>query len=126
MNLSLKAAVLTGLVFPGLGQLVLRQYRRAAVLAVAFSAVLIAIVVNVSRRAMTLLDQLLWNGGFIDMGKITETASRAADSSDDPILRLLFLALVACWIVGVADAFWGGRKQDRAEGSKDRAAQDKP
>jgi hypothetical protein len=126
MNHSFKAAVLTGLVFPGLGQLVLKQYRRAAVLAVAFSALLLGIVVTLSRRAMVLLDQIQWEDGFIDLSTITEAVTRAAQPSDDRFLHGLFLALLACWIVGVADAFLTGRKQDRAERSKDRAAQDKP
>jgi hypothetical protein len=122
MNHSFKAAVLSGLVFPGLGQVVLKQYKRGVVLALAFSAFLLGIVVTLSRRAMVLLDRIQWEGGFIDLSTISEAVARVSQSSDDRILTGLFLALLASWIVGVVDAYLIGRKQDRAEVSKSRTA----
>jgi len=110
---TIQGALLSGLVFPGLGQAVLKHYRRAAILMLAFSALFVAPLAKVLQRAVAVLDSLQWEGGFIDVGTIAGAAARAADPSADRTLRLLLVLLAACWALGVVDAALLGRRKDR-------------
>lgn len=114
---ALKAALLSGLVFPGLGQALLRHYGRAAALLAAFSALFIALLVKVMQRAAAIMESLQWEGGFIDVGMISEAAVRASDPSDDRSIQLLLGLLASCWLLGIADAALLGRRKDRQERS---------
>ena len=46
MNNSLKGALLSGLVFPGLGQIMLKHYKRGFVLMLAITATLMAVLIK--------------------------------------------------------------------------------
>ena len=52
----MKGALLSGLVLPGLGQFVLRQYRRGTILVIAVLAALSGITFTAVHNALTLLE----------------------------------------------------------------------
>ncbi|MGD8630091.1 MAG: hypothetical protein PVH38_06305 [Gammaproteobacteria bacterium] len=113
MNNALKGALLSGLVFPGLGQLVLRQYRRGLVIMLAVLISLAVIVIKAVQYAQVILENIELQGDVIDMTAISNAATRESLQSGSVTLNLLMLFIIVCWIAGTVDAYIIGRKKDR-------------
>ena len=111
MKKSLKGALLSGLVFPGAGQLWLKCYLRGAVLILVVAAALSAIVMKTTEQAMTLLEKMEASG-TVDMVALLKSA---ATLSNAPTTKSASELLVLCWIVGMVDAYFVGRKRDLAK-----------
>ena len=112
MNNSLKGVFLSGLVFPGLGQIVLKQYKRGVVLMLAVSVSLSVILIKAVKQAFAVLEMIESKGGAVDMGTVSNAATQASNTSDNLIFKFLLLLITFCWIVGVVDAYRIGRKKD--------------
>jgi len=111
MNNSLKGALLSGLVFPGLGQVMLKHYKRGAVLMLAITATL-AVLIKAVQQAFTILEKIESESGVIDMSTISSAATQASTTSDSLIFKLLLWLIIFCWVIGVVDAYRIGRKKD--------------
>jgi ABC-type sulfate transport system permease component len=115
MKKATKGALFSGLVFPGLGQIVLKHYLRGAVIVVTVLASLTLFIMKAVENALTIVEQMELDGGSISMDDITEAANRASAASVDPTLNLALMAILFCWIAGTIDAWWVGRKMDLQE-----------
>jgi hypothetical protein len=111
VNHSLKGALLSGLVFPGLGQVILKHYKRGTILILTFSASLVVILIKAVQQAFTILERIELEGGAIDMSTISKAATQASTTSDSFIFKFFLLLSILCWIVGVVDAYRVGRKK---------------
>jgi TM2 domain-containing membrane protein YozV len=109
MNNSLKGALLSGLVFPGLGQIVLKHYKRGAIIMLTVLVSLSVIIIEAVQKAFTILEKIGSEGGTIDM---------------NTILTALLL-IIFCWIIGVVDAFRIGKKKDIEQQSTDQVSNSK-
>lgn len=118
MKSSFKGALLSGLVFPGLGQVVLKHYTRGIALMLTVLISLFVIVVKAVQHAFTILEAIESQSGAIDMSTISSAAMQVTTSSDSLVFNLLLLLIIFCWIIGVVDAYRSGRKID----IKDRLA----
>ena len=112
MNNSSKAALLSGLVFPGLGQVALKHYKRGVALMGVFTATLVAILTIAVQQASTILEKIDLESGAIDINTISNAASQASTTSESHMLKLLSWLLIFCWAIGVVDAYRIGRKKD--------------
>ena len=112
MNNSLKGAFLSGLVFPGLGQVVLKHYKRGAVIMLTVLVSLSVIVIEAVQKAFTILEKIESEGGTIDMNTISNAATQASTTSDSFIFNFVLLLIIFCWIIGVVDAYRIGKKRD--------------
>ncbi|MCK5352225.1 hypothetical protein KAJ77_06585 [bacterium] len=112
MKYSLKGALLSGIVFPGLGQIILKHYKRGIVLMLTVSASLIVIAIKAAQYAFIILDKIELEGGVIDLKTITDAAARASSTSDSLVFNLGLLLIVVCWIFGIVDAYRIGKKKD--------------
>ncbi len=112
MNNSLKGALLSGAVFPGLGQVILKHYKRGIVLMFTVFASLMVIALKAVQHALTILEKIELEGGVIDIKTITDAATQASSSSDSIIYNLGLLLIVICWIFGIVDAYRIGKKKD--------------
>ena len=115
MNNALKGALLSGLVYPGLGHIVLKQYKRGAVLMVAVFAALLAIIIKAVQQAFLVLEKIQADGGTIDFDTISKAATQASTTFSSLMFNLLLLFLIVCWVVGIVDAYRIGRKKDTAD-----------
>ena len=111
MNNSLKGALLSGVVFPGLGQVILKYYKRGAVLMLAVSASLLVILIKAVQQAFAILEKIQSEGGVIDMTTISKAAIQASTSSGSLTFKIALLLLMLCWIIGVVDAYRIGKKR---------------
>lgn len=112
MSKSLRAALLSGLVFPGLGQIILKHYKRGVVLMLTVLASLSVVVVKAIKQALTILDQIQSGDVVISMSTILNAAHQASTTSDDFIINLVLLFIVFCWIIGIIDAYRIGKQMD--------------
>ena len=115
MKNSLKGALLSGLVFPGLGQVALKHYKRGVALMLTVLICVIAVVVKASQQAVAILERIRSEGGVIDMNTVSNAAAQASTTSASLIINSLLLLIMVCWIIGVVDAYRVGRKKDMAE-----------
>ena len=117
MNNSLKGALLSGLVFPGLGQIILKHYQRGIALMVTVLVSLLVIVVKAIQQAFIILEKIELEGGPIDISTISKAATQASTTSDNFIFNFVTTLIIICWILGVVDAYRTGKKKDKEEHS---------
>jgi len=117
MKNSIKGAVVSGLVFPGLGQVVLRHYKRGIALALAVTLSLLVVVVKALRQAFAILEKIEAEGRVIDMSTISSVAAQTSTTSDSLVYNFVLLLIILLWIVGIVDAYRLGRKKDLEERS---------
>jgi hypothetical protein len=115
MSHALKGALLSALVFPGLGQLALRHYKRGIALVLTVLVALVVIVIKAIQMAFTFLEKIESGGGIIDVPAISDAATQAITSVDNPMTNSLLLLITVCWIFGVVDAYRIGKKIDLGE-----------
>lgn len=112
MNHAIKAALLSGLVLPGLGQMFLKQYRRGIALMLAALAGLSVIAVSAVQKTLAVLDQVRTESGDFDMEKLSSITAQAAPASDSLLLNAALGVLVFCWAFGIIDAYRIGKEKD--------------
>jgi hypothetical protein len=112
VNKSLKGALLSGLVMPGLGQIFLKRYGRGIIQMVAASACMAAIITEAVKRALAILANIDLEGGMMDVSTISDAVTQATTKSDSFLFNLLLLAMALCWIISIVDAYRIGRKED--------------
>ncbi len=122
MNNSLKGAFLSGLIFPGLGQVVLKHYKRGAVIILTVLVSLSIVVVKAVQHALAILEKIQSEGGAISMSTISDAATQASTTSGSLTFNLALLLVILCWIIGVVDAYRIGKKKDIEEGSTTQAS----
>ena len=120
MNNSLKGALLSGVVFPGLGQIILKHYKRGIALMLTVLASLLVIVVKAVQQALTILEKINSEGGTINMSTISNIATQASTTFDSLIFNFVLLLMIFCWVIGVVDAYIIGKKKDLEEQSTSR------
>ena len=117
MKKSLKGALLSGLLFPGTGELWLKHPVRGVLLIAGVLLSLAAIVTKVGQQALAMLEKLETEGGAVDLVTIVNLAH--ATSYDDLTVKIASLVLVGCWVVSIIDAYYLGSKKDLAEKGRD-------
>ena len=108
MTKSLKAALLSGLVFPGAGQILLRRYGRGILIMVCVLAAVAVLVVTAARTATVMLRQLEMQGEVIDLDTLVRLAVEASHSTA-PTYAGSIIWIVFCWVFSVIDAYRIGR-----------------
>jgi hypothetical protein len=112
MKNSMKGALLSGLVFPGLGQIVLKRYARGFALLLAVTAGLYIMIATAVQQAYAILDSIEAEGGMPDSDTISQAAAQAAAASDSPMITAVSVLMLVCWIVGIIDAWRIGKQKD--------------
>ena len=109
MKSAIKAALLSGFVFPGLGQIYLKRYTRGLTILIPVLLALGIIIGTVVASALESLKAIESGGGIADM----ETVSNLAriDSVHSGInLNFILLFVLCCWLFSVVDAYRIGEK----------------
>jgi len=120
MRQATKGLLLSGLVFPGLGQLLLGRRLRGGLFIAVVLASTIACVVAGTRVALGILARLEASGRPIDLAAITAAATEAAGGGGVLLIEALLGLIVLCWLVALVDAYLLGRALDW-RGVQDRA-----
>ncbi len=109
---ALKGALLSGLVLPGLGQMMLKCYKRGIGLMLITLGALIVIAVQATQQAIAILQRIEAEGGAVNLGTISNAATHASTAPDTTIANIALFFLISCWIIGIIDAYRLGKKKD--------------
>jgi len=113
MKNALKGALFSGLVFPGMGQVIFKHYKRGVVIMLTSSASLLIIITKAVQKAFAILEKMELDSGTIDMNMIVNAAKQSSRISGDSIFTLALLLFAFCWILGIVDAYRIGRIKDK-------------
>ena len=113
MKRSSKAALLSGLIFPGIGHMVLKKYLHGSVLMLATLAALSVIVTRVFQRALTIVDRINSGDIPVDTGAIAEMVSNSTSGAVSSIENIAVIFLGSCWLVGIIDSYRLGVAQEK-------------
>ena len=113
MRTSVKAALLSGLVFPGLGHLVVRKAGLGVLLIVASLAALSVPGVIAYRQASTVADQIMSGQVPLDETSISEAISASGNETDTLEGNISLAVLAMCWLFGITDSYRHGAALDK-------------
>lgn len=115
MSKSLKAALLSALVFPGIGHFSLKKRLQGSLLSgitVVCLYILLMAIVDVAQQ----LSVKIQNGEVpFEFTRIGELVSQQLAGSDGQLVNISSLLLGICWAVGIIDSFRIGWSQDKKD-----------
>ena len=115
MKRSSRAALLSGLVFPGLGHISLKKYLRGFAL-IATSLVALAVIVTTAyQQAQLIVDQMASGQIPMETGAIAQAVSDSGNTTSRLIDNIALYVLVACWLIGIVDAYRLGGAAEKQE-----------
>ena len=117
MSKSVKAFLLSALVFPGSGHFFLKKLIPGAILAIISIVCLCLIMVAAVEVAQEISTKIQTGEIPLDVSKITEALSKQQTDSADLVNVATYLFGI-CWIIGIIDSFRIGRLQDKADNIK--------
>ncbi len=113
MKRSSKAALLSGLIFPGIGHIVLKQYLRGSVLMLVALAASSVIVTRIYQRVLIIADRIISGDIPVDTSAIAEMVSGSTSGTDSFIENMALIVLGACWLIGIIDSYRLGVAQEK-------------
>ncbi len=110
MTKSMKAALLSAFVFPGVGHVFLKKYISAAVLAgIAFGG-LYFLITKAVERALQITEKIQSGEIQLDITGISELVSNQSTGTEAQLQNIAAAVLVITWLIGILDAYRVGRK----------------
>jgi TM2 domain-containing membrane protein YozV len=113
MKKSLKGSLLSGLVFPGVGQISLKHKMRGIILICIILVSFGVMIAKGTQIALGVLQEIESEGGILDMQTISSVSERAVSASDSYIMHGSILLIILCWIFGIIDAYKIGKKLEK-------------
>jgi len=114
MTQALRAALFSGLVFPGAGQITLHRHRRGILIMVCVLAAAGIMVVTAARTATVMLRQIETQGEVIDSDTLVRLAVEASHSTA-PTYTGSLIWIVCCWVFSVIDAYRIGKALEQSD-----------
>ncbi len=114
MTRSIKAALLSGLVFPGIGHMYLKRHVHGMILFVGAASAIYFVVSVAVNTALEVAEKIQSGDVPLDMGTITDLVSQQSSGSEQSA-NIAMIALVACWVIGIVDSYRQGRVQEKVE-----------
>ena len=112
MSKSIKAVLLSGLVFPGIGHFYLKKHIQGIIFSGIATISLCFLLVTTARMAQEISDKILNGEIAMDLVDISEAIMKLLDNSGIHQLNLATFILFLCWLVSMVDSFRLGRIED--------------
>lgn len=118
MKHSLKAALWSALVFPGVGHLVLKRYFSGICFALVSVIALSVIIVKVVDLSNAIVERL--NNDMIDLetSGLIGIISQSMVAADTSLMNYAFLVLLLTWLLAILDAYRVGDILDKRSNSE--------
>ena len=113
MNHSLKAALWSALVLPGLGQITMKRYISGVLFALISITVLSVIVAKVLNIAQTITDQIIQGSVEMDLAGIVGAVTQSTLLGDIQTMNIAFVIYLIIWLLSVLDAYRVGNMHDK-------------
>ena len=114
MKKSSKAALLSGLIFPGLGHIFLKEYFRGSLLVILSLAALSVVVTSAYQHALLIADQIVSGDISMEAEAIAQAVSNSTNAADSLVENTAVIVLVACWMAGIMDSYRLGAVQEKS------------
>jgi hypothetical protein len=114
MKASTRGMLLSGLVYPGLGQMILGRMASGVILALLATVAFIVFIYCVFERASRLIDQvlpLLADKGF-NVAALKELLYRDSGGGWG-VEKICLVGLAGCWLFAIGHAYVVGKKMDQ-------------
>lgn len=111
MHRSVTAALLSGLVFPGTGQIYLGRRRRGWLFALLALAALLYLATQLMEPVVAISDEILNGTLALDPAAIAQRLEQRGQSAN-PLHTLALLVMLLSWIGSTVDAYLLGRKPE--------------
>ena len=115
MKKSVKAALFSGLVFPGVGQFSLKRYARGLIFFAPAMASLAFMLDHSIRKAFSIVDKIERGEVPLDPDAIANLISATSSSSESLMLAAAQWIIILCWIISIIDAYRLGKQADQSE-----------
>ncbi len=112
MKKSIKAALMSGLIFPGTGQIHLKRFRRGIVIMLLVLSGISAIVWMATVRALAVLENIERQLNQSDMVAMSNHSLLSSSGHESTYYNILVLFIVCCWLFSIIDAYRIGEKED--------------
>jgi hypothetical protein len=112
MKKSMKAALLSAFLFPGIGHYFLKKYIAGTVLVGTAFAALYLIISSAVSRALEITEKIQRGDVQLDVTAITELVSKQPTGTEAHLLDIATAVLIITWLIGIFDSFRVGRLQD--------------
>lgn len=112
MKLSNKAALLSGIVCPGAGHLLLKYYWRGMSL-LTISLLALGVIMTKALQQATVLADKIANGEIpLDADVISAKVAEASSGDGSALSNIAWWIFFACWVIGILDAYRLGKLHD--------------
>ena len=112
---SVKGALLSGLVLPGLGQMMFKRFLRGTVFMAACLGGLIAIMVKATTTALVIVERIGPTASLTDFSQMYSEVNQAVTEVDTTGYKLALLLILLSWVISTVDAYFLGRQIDQLE-----------
>lgn len=109
MKKSIKAALLSAFVFPGIGHLFLKKYISAALFATSALAATYQLLSKTLENAQQIVDKIQNGEIAANLSAVTESVTQQTSSSGLLNADLMSQLLMIIWLVSIVDAYRLGR-----------------
>lgn len=111
MNKSMKAALLSALVFPGVGHLYLKKYLSGLALVTSASAALYFLLEAEVERALQIVEKIQRGEVQPNVDAIMESVTQQSSGSDSRMINIALLILFFLWLIAIVDSYMAGRER---------------
>ncbi|MEE4243059.1 MAG: hypothetical protein V2I36_16475 [Desulfopila sp.] len=112
MNNAVKGALLSGLVVPGLGQVLFKHYLRGGFFLLVVCGCLAVFSFKLIQLSFAIINTIQKSSNAVSLSSVADIALQAASAMGGSTLGLLFAVILLCWITATLDAYSLGRKID--------------
>lgn len=111
MNKSIKSALLSALIFPGVGQISAGYKKRGWLFIVLSSVFLYLIISKIIQQANSIVNEMQKNGVVMNIEEISNRTPDLIRFSDNTYLNTLLILFIICWLLSIFDAYCLGVKK---------------
>lgn len=115
MTKSIKAALLSALVFPGAGHFFLKRHIQGIILTTATIASLYFLISGVVTKALQITDKINRGEIQLDVAAINDLVSAQPTGSEVQVITIASYVLLIAWLIGIVDSYRIGRIQDKGK-----------
>lgn len=116
MNKATKGVLLSGLVLPGLGQIVLKRWGRGVCIIVAVSVCFTVMIVEAVQLVFAVME-MASGGGTVKVTNLWGLVKELSIGSEIIAINICFLLISIIWFAAVIDAYFLGRGLDMEHSS---------
>ncbi len=118
MTKSVKAFLLSALVFPGIGHFYLKKHVQGVLFSGIAAVCLYFLLVTTVKLAHEVSDKILNGEIAMDIVDISAAITKLLEESAIHQLNLVTIVLFVCWIVSIVDSYRLGRLEDKKDNAE--------